>query len=459
MKTSSGPFAKCIFRYLIILLSAILLIECGDSSGGKITQTANDITPPSEIKLTDSTAGWVTINLNWEEPAENDFSEVRINWSPDGAQGVALGKGTTSYSLPGLINGNEYTVTIKTADSSGNESAGISFRVTLYPSEKPLHFIYQPEDLAAINDNVANLDDYYILMDDVDLNSYSSGEGWVPVGNNTNRFSGVFDGNRHVINNLLINRTGQDYQGLFGYTSAGSLIKNTGIEAVNVKGKNYTGGLAGRNTSGVISHCYVTGTISGANYAGGLVGHNTGSILFCFSDITINPAYNNAGGIAGYSGTDTARIENCFSTGSIGIYSYAGGIVGTNDFGSVINCYAEVDVTSIAESTVYPHVGGLIGSFSGKLNNCYSTGKITSVSLVYSGGFIGSHVSGSVTDCFYDKDTAGRSDTGKGEPRTTLEMKTKSTYPGAAWNFDLVWNIDVSVNSGYPFLRNAVNPF
>ena len=50
----------------------------------------------------------------------------------------------------------------------------------------------------------------------------------------------------------------------------------------------------------------------------------------------------------------------------------------------------------------------------------------------------------------YDQETSGQSDTGKGEPRTTAEMKTQSTYTD--WDFEAVWGIDPAKNDGYPYL-------
>ncbi len=45
----------------------------------------------------------------------------------------------------------------------------------------------------------------YNLMEDLDLSDpdyYNSGLGWVPIGT----FTGIFEGNGHIIRNLMINR-------------------------------------------------------------------------------------------------------------------------------------------------------------------------------------------------------------------------------------------------------------
>ena len=58
-----------------------------------------------------------------------------------------------------------------------------------------------------------------------------------------------------------------------------------------------------------------------------------------------------------------------------------------------------------------------------------------------------------VIGCYYNSQTTGQSDTGKGEPRTTLQM----TYSYAVgvymnWNFEgHIWQDDVdNTNDGYP---------
>jgi hypothetical protein len=49
---------------------------------------------------------------------------------------------------------------------------------------------------------------------------------------------------------------------------------------------------------------------------------------------------------------------------------------------------------------------------------------------------------------YYDKETSGRTDTGRGIPRTTSQMKTQSTY--VAWDFTYIWSMDPGQ---YPKLR------
>jgi hypothetical protein len=59
-------------------------------------------------------------------------------------------------------------------------------------------------------------------------------------------------------------------------------------------------------------------------------------------------------------------------------------------------------------------------------------------SPVGSGGLIGTRV---------------LAENGYGEPKSTSQMKTLSTFSG--WDFDLVWAMDSGRNDGYPYLQWA----
>ena len=79
----------------------------------------------------------------------------------------------------------------------------------------------------------------FVLTVDIDLN----GVPITPVGNYTNRFTGVFDGNDYVIRNAVVNMPGSNYVGLFGSLGTGGQIKNLGIEGLSIVGRTYVGGL------------------------------------------------------------------------------------------------------------------------------------------------------------------------------------------------------------------------
>ena len=89
----------------------------------------------------------------------------------------------------------------------------------------------------------------YELTQDLDFSdddSYSStanmvvwttGTGWNPIGNSSaNTFNATFDGNGYTISNLMINRSGTNFVGLFGYMGSGVEIANVGLLNVDIIG-------------------------------------------------------------------------------------------------------------------------------------------------------------------------------------------------------------------------------
>jgi len=164
-----------------------------------------------------------------------------------------------------------------------------------------------------------------------------------------------------------------------------------------------------------------------------------------------------AGGLCAVNG---AVVSQSYATGDVtggvGTFDRAGGCIGSNVsvFGTVIaeDCYARGNVAAY-------WVGGFAESNNGIIRGCYSTGTVTASgsSPPNEGGFCrNTSGAGTVTDCFWDVETSGEpSSPGGGTGKTTAEMKTKSTFTDAGWDFDTIWNIFGHCNDGYSCLRNV----
>ncbi|MFY4792787.1 beta strand repeat-containing protein, partial [Aliarcobacter butzleri] len=182
------------------------------------------------------------------------------------------------------------------------------------------------------NSNILTQNYYFNLLNNINSSTTgymgNSGEGWNPIGNDTNSFTGTFDGLGFTISNLYINRPTQDYVGLFGFESSSSFIRNLGLVNATVTGKDFVGGLVGTKY-GLIENSYVAGTISGNSTVGGLVGDNN------------------------------AKIENSYATGEVRGNSRVGGLVGQNNGSIINNSYASGTVTRLSGSDT--NFGGLLG--------------------------------------------------------------------------------------------------
>lgn len=134
---------------------------------------------------------------------------------------------------------------------------------------------------------------------------------FIPIGNETNPYSGTFNGNGATISNLYINSSYiRNRQGFFGTINDKSKIKHLSLTNVSItSGDWYVGGLIGFNSGGTVTGCSVQGTIQGAGVTGGIVGQNNGFIYSSSSTATIS-----GGTFGGVAGDNWGMIETCYVT-------------------------------------------------------------------------------------------------------------------------------------------------
>lgn len=301
--------------------------------------------------------------------------------------------------------------------------------------------------MAATINNVTDLQNMsndlaadYELGCDIDAtptSGWNSGAGFAPIGTEASPFTGTFDGKGYTIRGLYISRSTTDYIGLFGCTtgSAGDHVTLASVKftSATITGRNYVGILAGRTICTDITDVNCAGTVAGgaspyASYIGGMIGQ----------------AYN------------YQTINRCCSSGSVTGRAQIGGLVGSNYNvnDTIDNCYSTASVSCTVQSG-----GGLVGYNEATMDDCYSTGSVGGGGSSVN-GFIGYNYDGRVTNCFWDTTTSeqatGCGGTGCGTGatgKTTAQMKTKSTFTDASWDFTTpIWNIASTINSGYPYL-------
>lgn len=146
-------------------------------------------------------------------------------------------------------------------------------------------------------------------------------------------------------------------------------------------------------------------------------------------------------------------VSNCYNIGDVTGYLTVGGVAGGyNDNSTVSDCYDVGSVTGTA------HVGGIIGynySPSGSVSRCYSTGCVTGSSGV--GGVAGDNT-GTVTDCYYDKQlcpTGGINGSDGSDAFGLLTSALTSDTAFASWSGDTgIWNFTSGL---YPRLTGYVD--
>ncbi len=231
----------------------------------------------------------------------------------------------------------------------------------------------------------------YLLDNDIDASTtaaWNNGMGFNPIGNAIFPFTGSFDGQGHTITGLFIRRTSESNIGLFGYVHYVSRISNLNLYGGSISGFWTVGGLVGYNR-GALTRNFASSSIFGNN-AGGLVGQNsTGTIMECYAAGAVSGARDNIGGLVG---TNFGTVMQCHAMGMVSGYEDVGGLIGENYSGTVTRCYAMGKVSG----TMY--AGGLIGeNFDVPITSCYATGAVEGISGI--GGLIGIN-SGPVTQCY-----------------------------------------------------------
>ena len=215
--------------------------------------------------------------------------------------------------------------------------------------------ISTPQELVAFANDPSMWNSCVRLTMDIDMAGVSN---MSTIGNIENKFTGVFNGEGHFIENLFISNDSSDYRGLFGYVSENALIENIVLHMYEITGKKYTGGLVGYN-EGTVLNCSVKidSQIKAEEYAGGIAGYNVGHIVLSnlFSAEVVSGLY--AGGIAGYNSgyIYSATVD----AGPLQAANYSGGLVGYNQaFGKIINSCSYTDKKLVMGSN---YVGLTVG--------------------------------------------------------------------------------------------------
>ena len=323
-------------------------------------------------------------------------------------------------------------------------------------TEADPYIIYSAQELNSVRNNLSA---HYKLGGNINLNEY---ENWIPIGDNTNQFTGSLDGANFTISNLNINAN-INYVGLFGYSTG--TIKNIKLENSNVIGLTYTGALVGYSTGAIENIEVIGGKIIGTDRTGGIVGEQQGNATSCIAKIDVEGT-TYVGGMFGAKGNTTLLLS--YATGNVKATGDSiGGLIGTAG-GTIEKCYATGDVVSTGNT-----VGGLVGYGNATIKECYATGSVKGVSNVgglvghgywstlqnnYAignvkgtgssiGGLIGYNYSTGVTNSYWLPETTSQMTSSGGERNSVVQMSTQAGY--TSWDFETIWAIEEKTTLAY----------
>lgn len=234
----------------------------------------------------------------------------------------------------------------------------------------------------------------YVLGADIDASAtsgWNGGAGFDPL----KVFTGTFDGLKHVVKNIHINRPTEDQVGLFGYVASGT-IQNVGLDGGSVRGDTDVGALMGYGCCAIVRRAYANVAVTGNNNVGGLIGQSVDDV-----------------------------ISDVYSTGTVTGNDSVGGLIG------MIDAWSTSTVT-----------------------RAYAAGLVTGVTNV--GGLIGQDLTtASTTNSYWDMNRTDQTSSAGGTGKTTAQMMQLSTYAGwnigAGGSLGTTWQI--SEGLAYPQLR------
>lgn len=392
----------------------------------------------------------------------NAASSYQLERSTDGGDWVQIYSGPHTYFDEVVDDGNyRYRVSASNSAGASDWQTGdwdcLVDSVVWEGSGEPNDpfLVGSAEQLDRIGTDSRWWDKHFKLTADIDLSEYDGENGRptfhaIAMDDESESWTGVFDGNDHVISNFTYKPGASGHAGLFGriddpnaqvkrlgligsrveHADAGirdrvgslvgylheGLIEACYVEDADVSGKRRVGGLVGENVNGQIVNCYADVRVSGTDDVGGIVGYNSGSVIASFSVGTISGGGWGVGGVAG-SNNPQGRISQCYNNGLIAGSERVGGLVGENRRGEIIQCY--------------------------------STGSVRG-DRGYIGGLVGDNLDGNIEASFWDIETGHQLTSDGGIGKTTIEMQRADTFLEAGWDFvnetqngaEDIWHID-----------------
>ena len=230
----------------------------------------------------------------------------------------------------------------------------------------------------------------YILTADISLNDVSDYENWStdrpeydwkPIGTEA-AFTGVFDGNGHMISGLYQNRDLEedntddsgDYYGLFAYTHRAA-IKNLNLTNayIEISGdSSRTGGIVGYAGLTQIQDCTVDGTVLGYDgYYGGIAGSASGTISGCVFSGTLKAVKESENGHSGqaYLGGITGDFLSALSAEDEESED-------SEEFAGIVNCTNRGSIEAEKGSASAHALGGIAGTNSARITDCVNEGTV-----------------------------------------------------------------------------------
>ena len=251
-----------------------------------------------------------------------------------------------------------------------------------------VYLISSPDELMWFDKNAKMIDSAKLLAD-ITINEDVSGSDatsqkykWTPIGTDSSKYTGTFDGNGHTISGLYINSTAAN-TGMFGRIGSSAVVKNlTLADSVIRSTKNYTGAITGYiDDAASVTNCHTKNSVqvSAAVYTGGITGYqdDTSTLTRCSNAAEVTGA-NNVGGISGYNWSkSSASLTDSYNRGSVSGSNLVGGICAQIYIGGTVSDVYNLGTVQATGTAGTPTAGGITGVFRwGTIKSAYNAGIV-----------------------------------------------------------------------------------
>ncbi len=189
----------------------------------------------------------------------------------------------------------------------------------------------------------AHPESHFVQTEDIDIMEDSQFAGGFPmIGSAENPFTGVYDGQGYMIQNLRIT-SGEGSVGLFA--SNRGQLKNIRLVSGEINATSndiaYAGAIVGFNSEGgAVRSCSNGANVNGgaSTYTGGIAGYNFGGrVRDCFNYAKI-AGIRNVGGLVGFN-SGGGTLAGSYNAGAVFGEDVIGAVAGRNEEATVTNCY------------------------------------------------------------------------------------------------------------------------
>ena len=309
-------------------------------------------------------------------------------------------------------------------------------------SEKNPYLIATLNNLRWVSENTDIWEEglYYKQIADIDATESKTWnkkddkfQGFRPIGNNTHKFSGQYDGGDKIIKNLFIGFDKEEV-GFFGFVGNGPatdvVLSKIRLENLKIKvgdAAEEVGGLVGiiaaSNTKIMECHVSIDSIVVGSNaqFVGGFVGYADYTSTFQIASATAAHAKSaivakagTVGGFAGNMESDNGTMQKLYTNLNVveaegGSVNTMGGFVGYINGGAstvLQNAYSLGDVSFRSAGIIGAFVGKVDGDT--KIQTTYTAGKVQDINgtepvLKLDAGFGGDFSGGTLSQNYYQK--------------------------------------------------------